>query len=86
MVKQVNATLAGSYEVVMVNDANGQWVADVRPLIRCGVSVIVEQNGRRETGYSGGGGRFSYAELLEKGLPEQYVNNAVRQGLINLEV
>jgi len=84
-VKQVTASLAGSYEVVMVNNAQGEWVADVRPLIRCNISVIVEHNGRRETGSAGGGGRYSYAELLEQKLPEAFAEKAVKQALINLE-
>ena len=84
-VQQVNATLAGNYEIIMVNNYQGEWVADVRPLIRCNVSIIVEQNGRRESGYAGGGGRYSYKELIEKDLPQDIVNKAVHQALVNLE-
>ena len=84
-VQQVNATLAGNYEVIMVNNSAGEWVADVRPLIRCNVSIIVEQNGRRESGYAGGGGRYSYKELIENNLPEKFVKQAIHQALVNLE-
>jgi len=84
-VQQVNATLAGNYEVIMVNNSAGEWVADIRPLIRCNVSIIVEQNGRRESGYAGGGGRFSYKDLLENNLPEKFVKQAIHQALVNLE-
>jgi len=76
-VQQVNATLAGNYEVIMVNNSAGEWVADIRPLIRCNVSIIVEQNGRRESGYAGGGGRFSYKELIDNKLPEKFVKQAI---------
>ena len=57
-VKQVMASLAAVHEVVLIASSDGTLTADVRPLVRVNVSVIVEQNGRREQGYSGGGGRF----------------------------
>lgn len=84
-IKQVNATLAGTYEIVLVNDMHGEWVVDVRPLIRCNVSIIVEQNGRRESGYAGGGGRYSYKSLIDNNLPALLVEQAVHQALVNLE-
>jgi len=59
-VRQVNASLAGTHEVVLVYASDGTVAADVRPLIRLNVSVIVEENGRREQGYSGGGGRRDF--------------------------
>jgi TldD protein len=59
--------------------------ADIRPLIRLNVSVIAEQKGRREQGYSGGGGRRSYAYFLEGDKALEYGQEAVRQALINLE-
>ena len=59
--------------------------ADVRPLVRVNVSVIVEQNGRREQGYSGGGGRFGLNELLQGDDPFAHGREAVRQALVNLE-
>ncbi len=58
-VVQVMASLAGEYDVVLVMRANGLLAADVRPLVRLNVSVIAEQGGRRETGSSGGGGRWA---------------------------
>ena len=84
-VKQVNATLAATYELILVNNADQEWCIDIRPLVRCGVSVIVEQNGRRETGYSGGGGRYSYSDLVASNLTDQFIDQAVHQALINLE-
>ena len=63
-VKQVMASLAAVHEVVLIASSDGTLTADVRPLVRINVSVIVEQNGRREQGYSGGGGRFGLDELL----------------------
>ena len=52
---------------MLVARSDGMLAADVRPLVRLNVQVIVEQNGRRESGYAGGGGRYSYAELSTDG-------------------
>ena len=60
-VAQVMASLAGEYEAVLVARSDGLLAADVRPLVRVSLTVIVEENGRREQGYAGGGGRFDYA-------------------------
>jgi TldD protein len=57
----------------------------VRPLVRFNVNVIVEHNGRREQGNAGGGGRFSYAELLGGDFPQLQAREAVRGALVNLE-
>ncbi|NND53383.1 MAG: metalloprotease TldD [Gammaproteobacteria bacterium] len=84
-VKQVNASLAAAHEVVLVCATDGTFAADVRPLIRLNVSVIVEENGRREQGYSGGGGRRSYDYFLKDDQCLEYGREAVRQALVNLE-
>jgi TldD protein len=84
-VKEVMASLAASYDVVMVMDMHGQLAADIRPLVRINVRVIVEQNGRREQGYAGGGGRDSYAIVSDPAVYEGYVDEAVRLALLNLE-
>ena len=84
-VKQVMASLAAVHEVVLVAGSDGTFAADVRPLVRINVSVIVEQNGRREQGYSGGGGRFGLDELLRGDEPLAHGREAVRQALVNLE-
>src|SRR5271166_6246925 len=84
-VKQVMASLAAVHEVVLVASSDGTLTADVRPLVRVNVSVIVEQNGRREQGYSGGGGRFGLDELLRGEEPFAHGREAVRQALVNLE-
>ena len=64
-VTQVMASLAGEYEVVMVARSDGGQAADVRPLVRVSLQVIVEQSGRREQGSAGGGGRFDYAHFTD---------------------
>ena len=83
-VAQVMAGLAAEYDVVLVARADGTMAADVRPLVRLSVTVIAEQNGRREVGSAGGGGRFGLA-YFDDALIGQYVDDAVRQALVNLE-
>src|SRR5579863_9350182 len=63
-VVHVTASLVAVHEVVLVATSEGELAADVRPLVRFNVSVLVEQNGRREQGYAGAGGRYSLAELV----------------------
>jgi TldD protein len=84
-VKQVMASVYAGYELVMIASSNGTLAADARPLVRMNVSVIVEQDGRREQGYSGAGGRYSLAELVSGDRPLQLAREAVRQALVNLD-
>jgi TldD protein len=84
-VKQVMAGLAAVHEVILVCSSDGVLAADVRPLIRLNVSVIVESGGRREQGFSGGGGRHGYEYFLEGDRALEYGEEAVRQALVNLE-
>jgi TldD protein len=81
---QVMAGLGCEYDVVMVARADGTLAADVRPLIRLSVTVIAEQNGRREVGSSGGGGRHDLA-YFTPAITQQYVDQAVHAALVNLE-
>lgn len=83
-VAQVMAGLAAEHDVVLVARADGTLAADVRPLIRLSVTVIAEQNGRREMGNSGGGGRFGLA-YFDDAMVQGYVDEAVEQALTNLE-
>ena len=83
-VSQVMASLSAEHDVVLVARSDGLLAADVRPLVRLSVSVIVEQNGRREQGYSGGGGRFELAGLTSETI-EKHVGEAVRSALVNLD-
>jgi len=83
-VAQVMAGLASEWDVVMVARADGTLAADVRPLVRLSVTVIAEQNGRREMGSSGGGGRFGLAYFDDARI-EEYVNDAVKSALTNLD-
>jgi TldD protein len=81
---QVMAGLAGEYDVVLVARSDGVLAADIRPLVRVSVTVIAEQNGRREVGSSGGGGRYDYHFFSDERL-SHYVDEAVRAALLNLE-
>ena len=84
-VKQVVVSLSGGVDTILVARSDGVLGADVRPLVRFNVQVIVEQDGRRESGYTGGGGRYGYDELLGGGKPEAWAREALRQALVNLE-
>jgi len=84
-VKQVVATLAAVHEVVLIAASDGTLAADVRPLVRMNVSVIIEQDGRREQGYAGTGGRYSLEEFVADGRPLRLAREAVRQATVNLD-
>jgi len=83
-ITQVTASIAGEYEVVMVARHDGIMAADVRPLVRVGINVIAESNGRREQGSAGGGGRFDYSYFTDEVLHD-YAKKAVHQALVNLD-
>jgi len=82
-VSQVMASLAGEYEVVLIARSDGVLAADVRPLVRLSLQVIVEHDGRREQGSAGGGGRFDYAYFTDDVLRD-YAARAVHQAVTNL--
>jgi len=83
-ISQVMASIAGEYEVVMVARHDGVMAADVRPLVRLSIQVIAEQDGRREQGSAGGGGRFDYSYFTDAVL-QDYAGKAVYQALTNLD-
>ncbi len=80
---QVIASLASEYEVIFVARSDGHTAADVRPLVRLSLQVIAEENGRREQGSGGGGGRYGYEYFTEEKL-EDYARQAVHQAVTNL--
>jgi TldD protein len=84
-VRQVVVSLSGAVDTVLVARSDGVLAADVRPLVRCNVQVFVEENGRRESGYAGFGGRYGYSELFAAGKPEAMAREALRQALLSLE-
>jgi len=84
-VTQVNVSLAGGLDTVLIAASDGTFAADIRPLVRMNVSVIVESNGRRERGSAGGGRRLDYRYFQDNDLANIYAKEAVRQALVNLE-
>lgn len=81
----VNISLAAEYETVLVMASDGHLASDIRPLVRFNVSLIVEQNGRRESGYAGGGGRYDYQHFIKHDLAHEFADEALRQALLSLE-
>ena len=82
-VKEVMANLSGVYEVIMIVTSDGRQIPDVRPLVRLNVSVIVEENGKRERGSMGGGGRYGF-DYFDTEMINYYAHEAVRQALVSL--
>ena len=83
-VVQVSATLAASMQEVEILRPEGLQVRDARPMARLNVSIIVEENGRRESGSHGGGGRTGIDGLIERGHWESSAREALRIALVNL--
>jgi len=83
-VVQVSATLAGSWSVVEIVRPDGFVATDVRPLVRLNVSIIMEENGRRETGSFGIGGRYLYDDLFEEATWQRAIDEALKQAEVNL--
>ena len=84
-VVQVMANISAVHDTILVAASDGTLAGDIRPLVRMNVNVIVEQNGKREQGNHGGGGRFGYSYFLDNALAKEYAEEAVRQALVNLE-
>ena len=84
-VVQVSVSLAGSWSVVDIVRVGGFVASDVRPLVRLSVQIVVEQNGRREMGHHGFGGRYLYGKLLDEAQWNRAIDSALAQALTNLE-
>ncbi|WP_332810919.1 metalloprotease TldD [Sphingomonas sp.] len=84
-VKQVSVSLAGSWSVIDIVRADGFVAHDVRPLVRLNIQIVVEQNGRRESGYHGMGGRRLYDDLFEEATWNRALDIALAQALVNLD-
>jgi TldD protein len=84
-VQQVNVSLVGVHETVLVLNSDGSMSADIRPLVRLNVSVIAEEKGQREQGFAGGGGRTDYHYFLCDNIAIDLAKEAVRQAILNLD-
>ena len=87
-VTRVSASLSSAYEEVLVMATDGTLAADIRPLVRLSISVLVEENGKRERGSCGSGGRFGldwFFEVVDGDIRAvRFAKEAVRQALVNL--
>ncbi|MGA2089423.1 MAG: metallopeptidase TldD-related protein, partial [Stellaceae bacterium] len=83
-VRQVMASLAGEWRAVEIIRSDGARTADIRPLVRLNIGVVVEENGRMEAGGSGAGGRIAYERYLDPRQWKKQVDEALRQALVNL--
>ena len=83
-VRQVMASLAGEWQAVQIVRAGGLRVADIRPLVRLNVAIVVGEGARQETGSDGAGGRTSYDFYLDPRQWKAQVDEALRQALVNL--
>src|SRR5258706_6954174 len=83
-VRQVSASLSGEWQRIEIIRAGGKHYSDIRPLVRLNVSVVVEENGRQESGSFGGGGRSGYETYLDPTYWQGAIDEAMRQALVNL--
>ncbi|MBY3788444.1 metalloprotease TldD [Photobacterium carnosum] len=90
LVTEVSASINGVYEEVLVAALDGTYAADIRPLVRLSVTVLVEKGDKRERGSAGGGGRYGYETFLTEDSTGKsqaifFADEAIRQALVNLE-
>ena len=84
-VVQVSCSIAASWTVVEIIRADGFLATDIRPLVRLNVGIVCEQNGRRESGSFGLGGRYLYDNLFQPATWNRAIDEALKQALVNLE-
>jgi TldD protein len=84
-VVQVSASLSGNWSVIEIVRADGFATTDIRPQVRMGISIVVEANGRRESGSFGMGGRYLYDRLTDPAIWDRAIDEALAQALVNLE-
>jgi TldD protein len=84
-ITQVMISLSSNQDLVLVAGSDGTLAADIRPLVRLNVSVIIEDGEKREQGYAGGGARADLRYFLDGELPLDYAREAVRQAIVQLD-
>lgn len=89
LVKEVSVSINGVYEQVLVAALDGTYAADIRPLVRLSISILIEKGDKREHGSAGGGGRYGYEYFLNeengKSIALNYADEAIRQALVNVD-
>ncbi|WP_064601796.1 metalloprotease TldD [Photobacterium sp. J15] len=89
LVKEVSVSINGVHEQVLVAALDGTYAADIRPLVRLSISVLIEKGDKREHGSAGGGGRYGYEYFLTeengKSIALNYADEAIRQALVNID-
>lgn len=89
LVQEVSASISGVYEQMLVAALDGTYAADIRPLVRLSISVLVQRGDKRERGSAGGGGRYGYdyflTEVNGKSIALEFADEAIRQALVNLD-
>jgi len=83
-VKQVSVSLSGQWQAIHIIKHQGEETGDIRPLVRLNINIIVEENGRMETGSAGAGGRVGYAEYIAESEWRRMADEALRQALVNV--
>jgi len=83
-VRQVMASLSGVWQAVQIIRPDGRRVADIRPLVRLNVAIVVGEDDRMETGSAGAGGRVAYDRYLDPQHWKAQADEALRQALVNL--
>jgi len=84
-IEEVMISLVGVYENILIASQDGSLTADIRPLVRFNVTVIMAQDGRRESGSMGGGGRTDYSYFMQQDRAMAFAREAVRQAQVSLE-
>ncbi|OCH13198.1 metalloprotease TldD [Aliivibrio sp. 1S165] len=89
LIQEVSASISGVYEQMLVAALDGTYAADIRPLVRLSISVLVQRGDKRERGSAGGGGRYGYdyflTEIQGKSIALEFADEAIRQALVNLD-
>ncbi len=84
-IEQVIISLSGNIEHILIAATDNTLAADIRPLVRLNVTVLLHEKGRREQGHSGGGGRHGYDVFFDSDVAYEYAREAVRQASVNLQ-
>lgn len=82
-IKHVNVNLSASHDVILIVASDGTLAADIRPLVRLGISIVADDGKQRHQAYAGGGGRFDYKYFLQDGIVATYVKRAVAEIALN---